>query len=103
MNGVAIDVSFFFILIFSPFSTNVESGHIAINSRPRDLKLFRRQTAYIMQDYVLQTHITVWEAMHFSANLKIGNHLSHSEKKIRVSFGNEKENKTHIAHMEPSH
>lgn len=68
------------------YRTNLTSGNITINGRPRDLKLFRSQAAYIMQDDLLQTHITVYEAMHFSVNLKIGNQLKHSEKKERVSF-----------------
>lgn len=60
------------------------SGIIKVNGRTRDLKLFRSQSAYIMQDDLLQTHITVWEAMYFSVNLKIGSQLKQSEKKERV-------------------
>lgn len=49
------------------------------------MKTFHRQAAYIMQDHELQPYITVMEAMHFSANLKIGGEMSATQKKIRVS------------------
>lgn len=64
--------------------TNLDSGNITINGQPRDLKIYRRQTGYIMQNDALHTHITAWEAMHFSVNLKIGNNLNKHEKKSRV-------------------
>lgn len=38
-----------------------------------------------MQDDLLHSHITAWEAMYFAVNLKIGNQLKRSEKKLRVS------------------
>lgn len=60
-------------------------GDITVNGRPRELKRFRRQAAYIMQDHELQPFITVMEAMHFSANLKIGGEMSQVDKKCRVS------------------
>lgn len=69
----------------SVYSTNLVTGKITINGRKRDMTLLRRQTAYIMQDHLLQAHITVWEAMYFSVNLKVGNYLSSLEKKNRVS------------------
>lgn len=64
--------------------TNFASGTITVNGHPRDLKQFRRQVAYIMQDDLLQMHITAWEAMFFSVNLKIGPQLKRAEKKQRV-------------------
>ncbi|XP_031623111.1 ATP-binding cassette sub-family G member 4-like [Contarinia nasturtii] len=70
--------------ILTGYSTNLASGTITINGRPRDLKRFRSQAAYIMQDHVLQPHITAWEAMYFSVNLKIGSQLNYTEKKQRI-------------------
>lgn len=71
--------------ILTGYTTNLASGTITINGHARDLKRFRGQAAYIMQDDLLQMHITVWEAMHFSVNLKIGSQLERAEKKQRVS------------------
>lgn len=71
--------------ILTGYSTNLASGTITINGRARDLKRFRSQAAYIMQDHALQLHITAWEAMYFSVNLKIGSQLNYAEKKERVS------------------
>lgn len=72
--------------ILTGYTTNIASGTIKINGRCRDLKRFRRQVVYIMQDCELQMHITVWEAMYFSVNLKIGSQLKHDEKTERVSI-----------------
>lgn len=81
--------------ILTGYTTNMASGTIKINGRCRDLKRFRRQVAYIMQDCELQMHINVWEAMYFSVNLKIGSQLKHDEKIERVSGRNERK-KTHL-------
>lgn len=72
--------------ILTGYTMNIASGTIKINGRCRDLRRFRRQVVYIMQDCELQMHITVWEAMYFSVNLKIGSQLKHSEKTERVSL-----------------
>lgn len=71
--------------IFVICRADFTSGTITINDRPRDLKLFRNQAAYIMQDDLLHSHITAWEAMYFAVNLKIGSQLKRNEKKLRVS------------------
>lgn len=68
-----------------PCRTKNVHGHIMVNGRTRELKRFRRQAAYIMQDHELQPFITVLEAMHFSANLKVGGEMSQVDKKFRVS------------------
>lgn len=48
------------------------------------MKRYRRQSAYIMQDSNLQPLLTVKEAMHFSANLKIGDKMTKENKRLRV-------------------
>lgn len=53
---------------------------VYINGKPRDLKVFRRMSRYIMQQDVYQPMLSVKEAMTISANLKLGNKLSGSEK-----------------------
>lgn len=70
--------------ILTGYITNLASGTITVNGRCRDLKRFRCQSAYIMQECQLQVHLTVWEAMFFSINLKIGTQLTRNEKKERV-------------------
>lgn len=57
-----------------------------VNGRERDLKSFRKKSAYIMQDHELRPLITVMEAMYFSANLKIGGEISDADKRLRVSL-----------------
>lgn len=68
------------------FSSDCQKGSITINDYPINLKRFRRQSAYIMQDDRLHPLLSVIEAMNFSANLKIGDELSTENKMIRVSF-----------------
>lgn len=74
--------------IITGYTTNLASGTITVNGRCRDLKRFRCQSAYIMQECQLQMHLTVWEAMLFSINLKIGTRLNYKEKKDRVINNN---------------
>uniref|UniRef100_A0A8D8P3I1 ATP-binding cassette sub-family G member 4 n=1 Tax=Culex pipiens TaxID=7175 RepID=A0A8D8P3I1_CULPI len=71
--------------ILAGYTDSEYTGEILINKQQRELKRFRRQSAYIMQDHDLQPHLTVLEAMHFSANLKIGAELSPASKKIRMN------------------
>lgn len=70
--------------ILTGYITNLASGTITVNGRCRDLKWFRTQSAYIMQECQLHVHLTVWEAMCFSINLKIGSQLKRNEKNERV-------------------
>ncbi|XP_055593429.1 ATP-binding cassette sub-family G member 4 [Uranotaenia lowii] len=71
--------------ILAGYTESDFTGEIFINRQQRELKQFRRQSAYIMQAHDLQPHLTVLEAMHFSANLKIGTELSPASKKIRMN------------------
>lgn len=61
------------------------TGDVLVNESLRDIKAFKQNVAFITQDTSLQPYLTVNEAMHFSANLKIGAHMSKSAKRERVS------------------
>lgn len=71
---------------FVVFSAHGYTGDVTVNGNLRDLKAFKPNVAFITQDTSLQPHLTVKEAMHFSANLKIGAHMTKNEKRERVSW-----------------
>ncbi|XP_034826907.1 ATP-binding cassette sub-family G member 1-like [Maniola hyperantus] len=70
--------------ILAGYRVNGASGLITTNGVPRDLKLFRKLSRYIMQDDLLQPLITVQEAMAMAADLKLGSEMSLRRKKIIV-------------------
>ncbi|XP_017117022.2 ABC transporter G family member 2 [Drosophila elegans] len=70
--------------ILSGYTTYGYTGDFRINGNRRDLKAFKANVAFIRQDTSLQAFLSVKEAMHFAANLKIGTHMTLSEKKERV-------------------
>ncbi|XP_017879116.1 ATP-binding cassette sub-family G member 1-like [Ceratina calcarata] len=55
------------------------AGHISVNGRPRDVEYFKKMSCYIMQEDLLQPWLTVYEAMHFAVDLKLG-HISRTAK-----------------------
>lgn len=70
--------------ILSGYELIGASGNVLVNGTKRDVDVFRSNLSFIKQDTDLQPFLTVSEAMHFSANLKIGNNLSSGAKKQRV-------------------
>lgn len=70
--------------VLAGFISKNVNGDILINDKPRDEKLFKKQSAYITQNHDLQPLLTVYEAMTFSANLNIGDEMSFPAKKRRV-------------------
>ncbi|XP_052838117.1 ATP-binding cassette subfamily G member 4 isoform X2 [Drosophila gunungcola] len=59
------------------------SGDILVNSSPRDMRVFRKMSRYIMQTDVLDPQFSVHEMMLLAANLKLGNELN-LEQKLEV-------------------
>ncbi|KAJ0175546.1 hypothetical protein K1T71_008705 [Dendrolimus kikuchii] len=70
--------------VLAGYRTLGATGVISTNGEPRDLKLFRKLSRYIMQVDLLQPFITVLEAMTMAADLKLGSDVSNKTKAVLV-------------------
>lgn len=61
-------------------------GSIMVNSRPREMKTFRKMCRYIMQEDLLQPALTVSESMEIAADLKLGYTISKKTKLDSVTI-----------------
>ncbi|TMW53490.1 hypothetical protein DOY81_001426 [Sarcophaga bullata] len=66
--------------LIAGFGGSNYTGEINVNQTPRNLRLFRKMSRYIMQNDVIDPHFTVMESMLFAAHLKLGNSLTKQEK-----------------------
>ncbi|XP_012548721.2 ATP-binding cassette subfamily G member 4 [Bombyx mori] len=64
--------------------TKPTSGSIYENGRIRNERMFRRKSCYIFQDDKLIETLTIKESLTIAAELKLGNHISASQKRQRV-------------------
>ncbi|XP_051859320.1 ATP-binding cassette subfamily G member 4 isoform X1 [Drosophila albomicans] len=69
--------------LLAGFGSFSSSGEILVNNNPRDMRIFRKMSRYIMQTDILDLQFTVSELMLLAANLKLGNELK-LEQKIEV-------------------
>jgi len=60
-------------------------GSININGQLRNMREFKKISCYIMQNDLIQPNLTVFEAMSFAADLKLGRRKSKSQKCAIVS------------------
>ncbi|KAL7639014.1 UNVERIFIED_CONTAM: hypothetical protein RMT77_010548 [Armadillidium vulgare] len=90
--------------ILAGYKTRRTSGDILVNGKPRDLKSFRKQSCYIMQDEQLLPYLTIGESMEAAANLKLGHSISNLSKKniindILSSLGLEESKTTRVSNL----
>ncbi|KAK2579538.1 hypothetical protein KPH14_010840 [Odynerus spinipes] len=66
--------------ILSGYKCHGTTGLININGQSRDVNDFKKMSCYIMQDDLVQPKLTVFEAMSFAIDLKLGKKLSNEVK-----------------------
>lgn len=68
------------------YRTTGTEGSITMNGHERNLSAFRKLSCYIMQDNQLHGNLTVEEAMKVASSLKLGSHVSQTEKEEMVKW-----------------
>ncbi|XP_030565056.1 ATP-binding cassette sub-family G member 1 [Drosophila novamexicana] len=70
--------------ILSGYKTSNIEGSVTMNGSERNLSLFRKLSAYIMQDNQLHGNLTVQEAMTVATNLKLSKKFTKFEKNSMI-------------------
>ncbi|KAF4518793.1 hypothetical protein B566_EDAN005414 [Ephemera danica] len=70
--------------VLAGYKSTKASGSILVNGRQRDMRVFRRISRYIMQEDLLQPHLSVCEAMHAAAQLKLGTTIPQAQRSAAV-------------------
>ncbi|XP_017046239.1 ATP-binding cassette sub-family G member 4 [Drosophila ficusphila] len=66
--------------LLAGFGAVSSAGEILVNNSPRDMRVFRKMSRYIMQTDVLDPQFSVHEMMLLASNLKLGNELNLKQK-----------------------
>jgi ABC-type multidrug transport system ATPase subunit len=61
------------------------SGSILLNGRPRDKSTWKLECAYVEQDDILFTNLTVFETLMYSARLRLTDKMTRKDKTDRVN------------------
>ncbi|PNF37193.1 ATP-binding cassette sub-family G member 1 [Cryptotermes secundus] len=56
------------------------TGSVLVNGQPRNMVQFQKMSRYIMQQDLVQPHLSVHEAMRIAADLKLGSELTKKQK-----------------------
>ncbi|CAH2076869.1 unnamed protein product, partial [Iphiclides podalirius] len=70
--------------ILAGYTAKGVNGRITVNGHPREMRVFKKLSTYIMQDDLLQPRLTVSESMRVAADLKLGKELGKAEKELIV-------------------
>lgn len=68
-----------FLILIKKRATDA-TGSVLVNGRPRDIRVFRKMSRYIMQQDLYQPMLTIREAMKIAADLKLGHDLCDDKK-----------------------
>ncbi|KAL2732539.1 ATP-binding cassette sub-family G member 1-like [Vespula maculifrons] len=70
--------------ILAGYKCEGATGSINVNGQPRDVNEFKKGSCYIMQNDLIQPKLTIYEAMCFAIDLKLGSKLTKTEKSAAI-------------------
>lgn len=81
-----VNICYYFNIFVYNYRCVEATGSIFVNGHPRNTVQFHKMSRYIMQEDMLQPHLSVYEAMVIAADLKLGSELTTEQKTTVVSF-----------------